>query len=54
MKQKIKQQRFLKYLWHLHTSKKLILGHLLRPDSGSDGKGPVLTGSATLILHMMI
>jgi hypothetical protein len=35
MDQKVKQQRFLKYLWILHIPKKLILGHLLRPGSGS-------------------
>jgi hypothetical protein len=33
--QKVKQQRFLKYLWLLLTPNKLILVHLLRPGSGS-------------------
>jgi hypothetical protein len=36
MYQKVKQQRFLKYLWLLHTHKKLIKIHLLRQRSGSD------------------
>jgi hypothetical protein len=33
MDQKVKQHRFLKYLWLLHTPKKLIQSHLLRPGS---------------------
>jgi hypothetical protein len=43
MDQKVKQHRFLMYLWLLHTPKKLIQNHLLRP--GSDQKGPDPTGS---------
>jgi hypothetical protein len=41
MDQKVKQHRFLKYLWLLRTPKKLIQCHLLRPGSGSgsDQKG---------------
>jgi hypothetical protein len=35
MNQQVKQHRFLKYLWLLHTPKKLIQSHLLRPGSGS-------------------
>jgi hypothetical protein len=35
MNQTVKQHRFLKYLWLLHTPKKLIQSHLLRPGSGS-------------------
>jgi hypothetical protein len=35
MNEKVKQHRFLKYLWLLHTPKKLIHSHLLRPGSGS-------------------
>jgi hypothetical protein len=49
MNQKVMQQRFLN-LWLLQTPKKLILGHLLIPGSGSgtgsgtgyDQKGPDL------------
>jgi hypothetical protein len=33
--QKVKQHRFLKYLWLLNTPKKCIQSHLLRPGSGS-------------------
>jgi hypothetical protein len=43
MDQKVKQHRFLEYLWILHTPKKLIQTHLLRPGSGSgtgSGSGP--------------
>jgi hypothetical protein len=40
MNQKVEQQKFLKYLWLLHTPKKLILGHLLMPGSGSDPRRP--------------
>jgi hypothetical protein len=35
MNQKVKQQVILQYLWILHTPKKLIKGHLLRPGPGS-------------------
>jgi hypothetical protein len=37
------------YLWLLHTPKKLRYGHLLRPGSRSDQKGPDPTGSGTLL-----
>jgi hypothetical protein len=51
---KVKQHRFLKYLWLLHTPKQFIQSHLLRPGSGSgsDQKGPDPTGSgsATLVI----
>jgi hypothetical protein len=41
MNQKIKKQSFLKYLGLLNTPKKFILGHLLRPGSGSEsGSSP--------------
>jgi hypothetical protein len=36
MDQKVKQHRFLKYLWLLHTPKKLTQSYLLGPGSGSD------------------
>jgi hypothetical protein len=36
MDQKVENHRFLKYLWLLHTPKKLIQGHLLRPDPEPD------------------
>jgi hypothetical protein len=42
MDQKVKQHRFLKYLWLKHTPKKLIQSHLIRPGSGSG------SGSATM------
>jgi hypothetical protein len=42
LNQKVKQRVILKYLWLLHTPKKLIQGHLLRPGSGPR------SGSATL------
>jgi hypothetical protein len=43
MDQKVLKHRFLKYLWLLHTLKKLIQSHLLRPGSGSGtGSGPRL------------
>jgi hypothetical protein len=35
MSQKVKQERFLKYLWLLHTPKKLIWCYILRPGSRS-------------------
>jgi hypothetical protein len=35
MNQKVKKQRFLKYLWLLHIPKKLRYGLFLRPGSGS-------------------
>jgi hypothetical protein len=56
MNQKVKQQRFLKYLWLLNILKKLRYGHLLGPGSGSDQKGPDPTrsGSATLLLIMRV
>jgi hypothetical protein len=34
MDQKVKQYRFFKHLWLLHTPKKLIQSHLLRPGAG--------------------
>jgi hypothetical protein len=40
MDQKVKQHRFLKYLWLLHKPKKLIQSHLLRPGSGSGPRRP--------------
>jgi hypothetical protein len=43
MDKKIKQHRFLKYLWLLHTPKKLIQSHLLRSGSefgSGSGSGP--------------
>jgi hypothetical protein len=41
MNQKVKQQRFLIYLWLLNILKKLTYGHLLGPGSGSgSGSGP--------------
>jgi hypothetical protein len=43
MNQKVKQQRFLKYLWLLNVLKKLTYGHLLGLGSGSgsgSGSGP--------------
>jgi hypothetical protein len=41
MDQKVKQRRFLKHLWLLHTLKKFIYSHLLRPGSEPD-PDPVL------------
>jgi hypothetical protein len=40
MDQKVKQHRFLMYLWLFHTPKKLIQSNLLRPGSGSGPKRP--------------
>jgi hypothetical protein len=41
MDQKVKQHRFIKYLWLFHTPKKLMQSHLLRPGSGSgSGSSP--------------
>jgi hypothetical protein len=40
MNQKVKQQRFLKYLWLLNILKKLRYGHLLGPGSGSCPRRP--------------
>jgi hypothetical protein len=40
MDKKVKQHRFCKYLWLLHTPKKLICSHLLRPGSGSGPRRP--------------
>jgi hypothetical protein len=42
MNQKVKEQGFLKFLWLLHTPKRLIYDHLLGLGSGngSDQKGP--------------
>jgi hypothetical protein len=50
MNQRVKQQRFLKYLWLLHTPKKVNIGPR-RPNSGTDQKGPDPTGSATLVVR---
>jgi hypothetical protein len=38
--QKVKKHRFPKYLWLLHTLKKLIQSHLLRPGSGCGPRRP--------------
>jgi hypothetical protein len=40
MNQKVKYQKFLKYLWLLHTPKKLTYGQLLRQGSGSGPRRP--------------
>jgi hypothetical protein len=42
--------RFHKYLWLLHTQRKLTQSNLFRAGSGSDQKGsdPTGSGSATL------
>jgi hypothetical protein len=53
MNQKIKQQRFLMFLWPIHTPKELLLGHIVRPGSGSDEKDPDPTGSGYVTLLAM-
>jgi hypothetical protein len=40
MNQKVKQLRFLEYLWLLNILKKLRFGHLLGPGSGSGPRRP--------------
>jgi hypothetical protein len=60
MNQKIKQQRFLKYLWLIHIPKKVEIWSFVKAriqiriwsqtsGSRSDQKGPNPTGSATLL-----
>jgi hypothetical protein len=47
MHQKVKQQRFLKYLWLLNILKKFRIRSQM---SGSDQKGPDPTGSGSATL----
>jgi hypothetical protein len=58
MDQKVEQYRFFKYLWLLHTPKKFIQSHLLRPGTGSGSDRirirpyPDLTGSGSATLFV--